>query len=135
MRKAEAIATITGLNRRIAALEARLAKYEPKPKSVSPVTVEPAEPTPPKAEVKAEVVVAPAKRSKSKKADAEGKADDDETLLYAARSENGPMAQMSSAELAAEYGSPGYDDLVTPIHDHDRDWKATSKVVKYPIRK
>ena len=25
---------------------------------------------------------------------------------------------------AAEAGSPGYDDLVTPINDHDYDWNA-----------
>jgi len=124
MRKRETQQIIARQAREIAVLKAQVATLNP-PKIVAP---KPVPKEAPKAVSKATVKKVAA-ILKAKKEEAKAEESEPAELFAANEQRRGPLAVLTPEELAAKHGSVGYDDLVTPINDHDRDWKATSEKI------
>ena len=139
MRKKDAMEQVAALTAQVAALKAENAALKVMPITkperaakdsavsaehaavVITSTVKPkADKKPSKSEAKR---VTAQKKSKTAKAKVQPKVEDDtESHIYAVAGDGNPLAAKTSDEIAKEYGSPGYDDMTTPIEDHDRNW-------------
>ena len=119
MRKRDAEKIIANQAKEIAGLKAQIAALQtPAP---APVVAKPA-PAPAPAPKKPKVLF---KKSVPAKAKEEPKEEPEPEIAAANGYRRGPLAALTPEQLAEQYGSAGYDDLVTPIDDHDRNWKAT----------
>ena len=117
MRKRDAEKIIANQAREIAGLKAQLAAVQA-PVS-TPVEAKPA-PVPKKPKVLF-------KKSAPAKPKEEPKEEPEPEISAANGYRRGPLAELTPEQLAKQYGSAGYDDLVSPINDHDKDWKATAE--------
>ena len=118
MRKREGEKIIAKQAKEIAALKAELATL--KAPAAAPVAAAPKPVPVPK---KPKVLFTKSVPDKAE----EPKEEPEPTDISAANEQRrGPLAVMTPEQLAEKYGSAGYDDLVTPINDHDGDWRATS---------
>ncbi len=129
MRKSDARALVAEnrvLKARVAVLEAAYVPVKQVAavvkKAVAPVKPQVQKPkTADKPKVDKGAKAKPAAKAKDTKK-SEAKEDEPETNIYAVAGVANPLAALTLEQIAEQYGSGGYDDLETPIEDHDRNW-------------
>ncbi len=125
MRKRDSLKEIGRLKAENTALKAELATLKG-PVPIVP-TPTPAQPKPASAQPETKKSVGRPRGAKNKLKAEEPKEEPTPADISAAnQTRRGPLAVLTPEQLARQHGSAGYDDLVSPINDHDKDWRATS---------